>query len=265
MQSNIHIGHPISYEAAKKLLKGDLATVYRSILKDCCAPIYWFDRDDPNRRILSNGTVTFVQTPDVLIGITAAHVVNALIADFAKHNLQVQIMNAVVDNFSDKIIDISIKYDLATFRVDEELVSQLGKPLQPLLQWPPQPPQEGRGIMLAGYPGSERNEEGIVVGFGLFTALVSARTVTDKQITWLVEPENQIKNTAVLPPPSKYVMGGISGGPLITWLESDQHISTYVLGGIIIEHPDYSGNEFTIERVIAISADLIMNTGRILA
>jgi hypothetical protein len=263
MHSSQTSSHPISYEAAKTLINGDLGDVYRNILKDCCAPIYWFDRDVSNIEILSNGTVTLVQTPDVLIGVTAAHVVNALLTDLDTKNLQVQIMNAVINDFPSRIIDISTKYDLATFHLDEGLLSQLGKPFQPLQQWPPKPPQEGRGIMLAGYPGSERNEQGNVVDFGLFTALVSARTVTEEQITWLIEPEAQVADTKVLPPPPQYGMGGISGGPLITWLESDHYISSYVLGGIIIEHPDYSSNDFTIERVIAVRADVIMNTGRI--
>lgn len=70
-------GHPISIEKAKELMAGDLADVYRDILRKCCAPIYWFDRRRKDGRILSNGTVTFVQTPERLLGVTAAHVLNA--------------------------------------------------------------------------------------------------------------------------------------------------------------------------------------------
>ena len=263
MYSHVPAGHPISIEDATKLLQGPIADLCREILKNCCAPIYWFDRNDPKRKILNNGTVTFVQTSDVLIGITAAHVIDGLKNDLGTGDIQIQIMNAVVNDLLKKIISYSSKFDLVTFLIDENITRQLGKSFQPLNQWPPIPPQEGRGIMLAGYPGVERNAKQMDVEFGLFTALVSARTVTDTQITWLIDPTTQITDTKILSSPPKYSMGGISGGPLLTCIESEQHIFTYVIGGIITEHPDYSNNEFSIDRLIAVRADLIMNTGRI--
>lgn len=55
---------------------------------------------------------------------------------------------------------------------------------------------------------------------------------------------------------------GISGGPLITWFESQQFVSSFVLGGSISEHPDYQENDFSVERVMASRADLITTTGR---
>jgi hypothetical protein len=58
-------------------------------------------------------------------------------------------------------------------------------------------------------------------------------------------------------------LGGISGGPLISWFESENYIATYSLSGVITEHPDYESNEFTVERVIAIRADFIQSSGRI--
>lgn len=263
MYSHAPNGHPISIDCATKLLRGPLADVCREILKNCCAPIYWFDRNDPERKIINNGTVTFVQTSDVLIGITAAHVIDGLQRDVSNGDIQIQIMNAVVNDLLERIICTSSKYDLVTFLVDENLARQLGKTFQPLQQWPPIPPQEGRGIMLAGYPGVERNAKQMDVEFGLFTALVTARTVTDTQITWLIDPSTQITDTKILPPPPKYCMGGLSGGPLLTCIESEQHILTYALGGIITEQPDYLINEFSTERLITVRADLIMNSGRI--
>jgi hypothetical protein len=105
------------------------------------------------------------------------------------------------------------KTDIATFRLDEQALARLGKQVRPLENWPPRPPQEGRGIMLAGFPALERLAEGHRVNFGLFTAIVIARTVSDRQITWLIEPEAQLENANVAPPPPRYGLGGISGGP----------------------------------------------------
>jgi hypothetical protein len=260
-------GHPISAEKAKELLSGPLADVYRSILKACCASIFWYGR---GRRdlgaILHNGTVTFVRTPDCLIGVTAAHVLRKYLVDSDGDGVTIQIDDAVVPDLKSRIISLPRPggTDIATFRLDQKILGQMAKQITPLENWPPRPPQEGRGIMLAGYPAIERLSKGRNVEFGLFTAIVIARTVSDRQITWLVEPDAQLETANIPPPPPRYGLGGVSGGPLITWLESENYISSFVLGGIITEHPEYEANDFSIERVIASRADLVTTSGRVI-
>ena len=68
------VEHPISLDKAKELLAGDLGDVYRHILKDCCTPIYWFRLHTKDFAIAHNATLTIVQTPKRLLGVTAAHV-----------------------------------------------------------------------------------------------------------------------------------------------------------------------------------------------
>ncbi|MCW5631875.1 MAG: hypothetical protein KIT17_00930 [Rubrivivax sp.] len=245
------------------MLAGDLGDVYRNILKTSCAPLYWYRRDRKDLAILHNGKVTFVKTPQRLLGITAAHVLNAYLADACNGDVQLQIMSGAVDDLPGRIISVSDRLDIATFAVDEGLLHRLGTEIVPLASWPPCPPQEGRGIMLSGFPAIERVAESNKVEFGLFTAIGIARTVTDLQITWLIEPEAQFADAKIAPPPSLYGLGGISGGPLIGWFESDSHLATYTLSGIVIEHPDYDGNEFNVERVVAVRADHIHESGRI--
>ena len=235
------------------------------ILKACCAPIFWYRRERRSLgNILHNGTVTFVKTPDYLIGVTAAHVLRSYLADADDDRISLQLADAQLQDLKSRIIALprAGRTDIATFHLDQKVLGQIGKQITPLENWPPRAPQEGRGIMLAGYPAVERLSRGRDLEFGLFTALVIARTVSDRQITWLVEPEAQLK-TASIPPP-RYGFGGISGGPLITWLESENYISSFVLGGVITEHPQYDANEFSIERVIAARADLITTTGRVI-
>lgn len=255
--------HPISMENARKLIAGNLGNVYRNILKTSCAPIYWYRGGHKDRSIRHNGTVTFVKTPQRLLGITAAHVLNAYFRDADDEGVRLQIMDAIVDDMKDRRVHQSENLDIATFSVDEALLKSVGKDIVPLSDWPPRPPVEGRGIMLAGYPGIERDERSNEVTFGLFTALGIARTVTDKQITWLIDRERHVADDRIPLLPPEYGLGGISGGPLISWFESDQHIATYALSGIITEHPDYQNNEFSVERIVAIRADVIQDSGRI--
>lgn len=213
-------GHPISAEKAKELMAGPLADVYRDILKKSCAPIFWYRADPRDRSILHNGTVTFVRTPERLIGVTAGHVLRAYLADEQRSGITLQIWDAHVTDMRDRIIGLDDRLDIGTFCVDDLFLKAVGKEIVPLGNWPPRPPQEGRGIMLAGYPAVEREAVSNDVTFGLFTALVTARTVTDKQITWLIEPDAQLPNAKIPAPPPGYGLGGVSGGPLISWFES---------------------------------------------
>jgi hypothetical protein len=174
-------------------------------------------------------------------------------------------MNEVVDDLDKRLVDLSDDLDLATFALDEALVSRLHR--TPLGVWPPRPPQEGRRIMISGFPAIERIEsKAFEVNFGLFTALGVARTVTEKQITWLLEPEFQLAKARVPAPPPEYELGGISGGPLVSWFESPKFVCHHCLSGIVIEHPDYRGNKDIppIERIIAIRADAIAESGKIM-
>ncbi len=256
--------HAISLDRAKELLAGDLGNVYRQILADCCVPIYWFNLGTRDLSILHNGTLTIVQTPKIILGVTAAHVFKKYESDRKNGSVRLQLMNEVVDDLDECLIDVSDELDLATFALDEALVKRLQR--TPLGVWPPLPPQEGRGIMVSGFPAVERTEsEDFKVNFGLFTVLGVARTVTEKQITWLLEREFQLANARIPLPPSEYELGGVSGGPLISWFESPHFVSHHCLSGVVIEHPDYKNNRDMppIERLIAIRADSIAESGKI--
>jgi hypothetical protein len=257
-------GHPISLDKAKELLAGDLGDVYRGILAGCCVPIYWFKLGTKDFAITHNGTLTIAQTPKRLLGVTAAHVLRQYESDLKEGALRLQLMNEVVDDLLARVIDVSDTLDIATFALDDDLVKRLGK--TPLGVWPPKSPQEDKGIMIAGYPAVERIEsKDFTVNFGLFTAIGVARTVTEKQVTWLMEREFQLAKTKIPAPPPEYELGGVSGGPLISWFESENFVTHHCLSGIVIEHPDYKNNKDMppIERLIAIRADSIAESGKI--
>jgi hypothetical protein len=244
-------GHPLTIVQAKALLAGDLGHAYRSILSSCCAPIFWYRATEAGAPILHNGTLTLVSTPKRLLGITAAHVVLQYQADHAASPVRLQVMNALLD--APEIIAISKQFDLATMVISDKTLRQIGKDIVPLSTWPPRLPQEGRGIMLTGYPGVERLQpKPLEVNWGLFTALGIARRVIGPQITWVVEHD---QGTGDLP--ANHNLGGISGGPLIGWFEAASHLTQYVLCGIISEAQQQ------LENVVAIRADFIADDGSI--
>jgi hypothetical protein len=155
------------------------------------------------------------------------------------------------------IIDSSSKRDLATITLDEQSVSAMG--LEPL-SWPPHPPIEGKGLLLAGYPVNARLDTApMEVDWSPFVAITTARTVTDDQITILILRNERVKNSM----PPNYNLGGISGGPIIGIFETSDYLAFYRLSGVIIEHPNYSENDFSVERIVGSRVDAITASGTI--
>lgn len=249
--------HPISNESARQLMQGELADVYRATLRDCCAPIYWYRNSKTGPLdICDNGTMTFVNTGKRLIGITAAHVLEGFHKAKVACDISLQIMNARPDSLD--IIDCDKQLDIATIAVEPDMLNELGKTIKPLSSWPPLVPEEGRGIMLAGYPGLDRiATPPNVVNFGLFTALGIARRVSSDQITWLLEREHGVRHPNVPDLPPNRALGGISGGPLVGWFETPGHLTYPRLCGIICEASD------ALENVVARRADFIGDDGTI--
>ena len=248
--------HPITEAMARELI-GVIGAPSRQFIASCCVPLFWFVGADPSRQILANGTVTMIRTPKGVLGLTADHVVEEGLAAFDSGGVCIQLADASAHDLRDRLIARSKELDLATFNMTG-LIDRLGWPDKaPLTSWPPAPPQEGRGVMISGYPGIERQTRGkYAVSFGLFTALAVARTVTDDQISCLFEREYMVDTNDIATMPPNTDLGGISGGPVITTLESGNHIVTFRLGGIVSEaHPG-------LEKVFAKRVDLIDANGR---
>jgi hypothetical protein len=247
-------GHPLTIERAKELINGDLGEMYLAILSRSCAPIYWHQRRGSSAEILNSGTVTFVRTPKRLMAVTAARVIRCYEKTHADATwpLQLQVMSAGLNL---QVIGISDELDLATLAIDDKLLSSIGKEVEPLSTWPPRLPQEGRGILLAGYPAVDRLQpKPMELSWGLFTALCIARSAIRDQITWVAERSPDIKTD--LPP--NHRLGGISGGPLIGLFQSANLLTHHVLSGIISEaHQE-------LEYVVARRADFICEDGSII-
>jgi len=248
-------GHPISPDRAKELMAGDLGDQYREILAGPCLPIYWHPTGGNPTSVIDNGTVTVVKPCDTVFGITAAHVVRDYEMRVDSECITLRLWDQVMPRL--EVIDVSEKYDLATFAIEPHVLNRIAEkrnfPLVPLGHWPPKSPQEGRGIMFGGYPGAARcgHDDG-TVEWGFFPCIGVARRGLEDQITWLIEPDWGLEGSEV---PSRF--GGISGGPVIGWFESPSYISHFALSGIISEAHDEFGN------VVAITADRINDDGTI--
>lgn len=250
--------HPISLERARQLMGGDRGKEYRSILNKCVAPLYWHGPCwDYERRICSSGTLTFVRTSERVFGVTAAHVLRDYRRVKSEPGVRCQLLDEL---FEPEVIDQSKDLDLATVAITPEVVAGIGKEVVPVpLARPGDTPQEGRGIMLCGYPGQDRDEQpGLNVVWGLFTVLGVARRVNAKQITWVPDPKHNVPTEDVQIPPPNKELGGISGGPLIArYGKAGGMRPYYSLAGVVVEA------SAALENVVAIRAEFIRPDGTI--
>jgi len=260
MNSNLIQDHPISLAQAEKLLKGDLGEIHRDILKKSCAPFYWHL---PNGQCLNNGTMTFLRTPKKLLGVTAEHVLRSY-EKCANDQKILRLMNAYITDLPDRIIDRSATLDLATIEIDEIILKSIGKEVVPL-EPSPRLPQEGKGVMLAGYHENGRRVDELpnTINFGLFTCNEVIRRITNTQISIMLNRDDMINVPGIETLPQNYNLSGISGGPLIALFETQNYISYYRLAGIIVQQPDYENSDIAIERVIATRVDMIREDGKI--
>jgi hypothetical protein len=249
----------LTQEQATKAVSGELGDAYRRVLSTSCAPICWFSSlGVPDLANMHNGTVTIVQTPKRLMGITAAHVVLELQADLRSGPQTILLMNAQIPEL--KVIDLDEKLDLATFEIDDAVIKRMGKGITPLTVWPPQPPMEGRGILMGGYPRIVRVTHSPTpaigaIEWGLFTVIGVAGPVSDEQISWRIARENNIKHPTIPDPPPNVDLGGISGGPVIGLFGTGFHY--WALAGIV------SQASAQLEKVVAKRADYIREDGKI--
>ena len=199
------------------MMEGDYGNHLRSIMSAACAPIYWhWPEPDGRRPLRTNGTVTFIQSEERLFGVTAAHVIRGYLAEADHEGCVLQIGLGAQQHALD-LIAVDDDLDLATFQVTERAVATMGKEIVPVsLPRPGDVPQEGRGIMIAGYIGEDRIElPNQSIGFGMLCAITVARRVNDRQITWKPDRDFDVPIEG-LPPITRHKnLGGTSGGPVV--------------------------------------------------
>lgn len=251
-------GHPLSVERAKELMKGNLGRYQYEILSGVCSPLYWHLPDGKGARsIVANGTLSYVQSDGHVFGVTAAHVVNDYLRVENESGCVLQLGSA---DFSLDIIDMDEGLDVVTLRLSPETLSSVGKKISPVsLSRPYDVPQEGRGIMICGYPGEDRRElPNRNVDWGMLGIIGIARRVSEDQITWAPDHSSDVPVPGIPKLPKNKNLGGISGGPLIAWFERPEtYLSYFSLAGVIKEA------SAQLEYVVASRSHFIRPDGRI--
>ncbi len=123
------------------------------------------------------------------------------------------------------------KRDVATFSIRPDELTKLGVSM--ITTWPPRIPDQGKGVVFAGFPGHERLRVGpSELSFAIFPGFAVATAINDRHITIQLEREYMVETKGFKPTPEGFDFGGMSGGPMLTVLENNG-LSWWALGGVI--------------------------------
>jgi hypothetical protein len=146
----------------------------------------WHGQRSDGGILSSGGSAFLVRTPAAILGITAGHVVDGFIAARRDREDIAATLGGLTFDLEKRIIQRGRSVDIATFRVSDAELSDVGYlPLEKA--WPPAIPASNGVVLLAGWPGHER-VVGQRVSGGLYIGWGSAG-VSDLQLTIRVDHE----------------------------------------------------------------------------
>lgn len=222
---------PPSREEAIRLLEGGYGEVILKSAASYTAPIFWGDPGAGS--ILGSGSIFFIECGGPVFAVTCDHVVGGWLDDKVKHpNIICQVLDLIIEPES-RIIDRDPELDLATLSFSAEEVAGIDKWVYTRTpdQWPPAPPEKGKGVFFAGFPGQFREQiDPDFWEFGIYTGLGVATRVYDDQIIYQFEREHLVDILGKGIPPENQWLGGLSGAPLWTVTSFG-----WRLGGVIYE------------------------------
>jgi hypothetical protein len=237
---------PVKTEAeARALMAAGLGRAELEFATSLTAPLYWIIRDDERRYRVRNGSAFFLDAGNGPFGVTACHVVEGWRQDRANGNvvgLQLGLDLPIDFEGSNALIAAHEGIDIATFRVSADEIKRIGKTALTGFQtnWPPRPPQQGRGIYYAGFPGVETIWlSATEISFGAAPGGGIASSVSETDVSSLIEREHLIAVLGHGPPPEDYNFGGMSGGPMLSVIET-KALRSWALAGVIYQGPNPS-------------------------
>jgi hypothetical protein len=263
----------LSIEEGKAVMRGGLGKFELELVTSFCAPLYCAMRDQNGNICSRNGTAFFLDAGNGLFGVTAAHVVEGLrkLRDtdgagplrLAGNGTSVQI------DWDERAIDIHSEIDIATFRIEHGEVTVLGKNVLTGFQkqWPPDPPVVRCGIYYSGYPGvGTRRPSPQEAIFGATPGSGIASSVSERDISTLIEREHLIPMLGGGIPPENFDFRGISGGPMLMVIQGG-HLRSWALAGVVYQGPNTSENPDEaiggLEIIRARRAHFILSNGKL--
>lgn len=230
----------LTHEEAKQIMLSGLGEAELRFATSLTAPIWWVIKNPNGTFFTKNGSAFFLDAGEGPFGVTANHVIEGWRRDCAeKMVVACQIGRDLTFEFDRRRIDSHVEIDIATFRVESEEIASLGKTVLAGHQknWPPAPPEMGRGVYFSGFPGTSTmwlsQEE---ISFGAAPGAGVANSISEVDVSSQIEREHLFGVLGNGIPPEGFDFGGMSGGPMLTVVEH-AGIRSWRLAGVIYEGP----------------------------
>jgi hypothetical protein len=237
-----------SEKEARAVISAGLGRAELELATSFTAPLYWIIREADGKYRVRNGSAFFLDAGAGPFGVTANHVIDGWRQDRAHGNvvaLQLGLDLQLDLEGEHAIIAAHQGLDVATFRITANEIKRIGKQILTGYQksWPPSPPEQGRGIYYSGFPATETIWlSPRAISFGAAPGGGVASSVSETDISMLIEQQSLIAVMGGGSPPENYNFGGMSGGPVLTVVETSA-IRSWVLAGVIYEGPNASPDE----------------------
>jgi hypothetical protein len=206
-------------------------TLGNVILPHVTALLFVGGSEDSGYHVLNNATGAFVETGTLKLLITNAHVVQAFDERVRTESTLKLVVGAAgvalaVERawLKDYYKKPDLKLDLATFALPDDFdISKCGKAFHRPETWPPARVAAGELVVIAGFPGDHRSQNGATAAMkiNVFADLVSS--VND--IAFVLADES-VERVLVKIDPSLGELGhfgGMSGSPAFCFSEDGRH------------------------------------------
>lgn len=255
-------------EEAKTLLAGEFGKELHKAARTYCHPLFWaIQADNGLWKIKANGTAFFLDCGKGPFLVTAAHVYEEYVSDLENHKGRVfGSLGSVPFRMERRLIAWlgHQTLDVATFSVDEKVIADSGKNVLVggQITWPPDPVNEGEGVLLAGFPGNQRIEDQakLECNFGLYSALTPISSVSDRHFGCAFDDRSEWLDTMGQGLPEEgYDLGGVSGCPVLALKESSAGIISWSLAGVGYNASSALGEIFLSHHARALNPDGTLN------
>ena len=229
--------------ALQRVIDSGYVHTIQELAKGITAPFWWhedFDEHDlaenPRPIIKANGTITFVDTGEKILGVTNDHVYQGYLSSLENDSSLICQIGAASFRPEERIIDRSppkTGLDLATFDLSDVLVNASMSRIHRSRGWPPPDAQVDDLVVLGGWPGTFRDERlgALNAYFASFITRIDS-SIPEHSRTSVNVTEAIPSGKLILPDDPD--LGGSSGGPILRIRE--ETTVTLELVGFIYEY-----------------------------
>ncbi len=237
---------PIATVAEARAMMAVLGRAEGEFVTSLTVPLYWVIHQGNGQYRARNGSAFFLDAGEGPFGVTADHVIAGWREDRAAGSvvaLQLGDLPLELEG-RNALIAAHAGIDIATFRISRDDARAIGKTILTGCQtaWPPPPPQRDRGVYYGGFPGVETVRlSQREFSFGAAPGGGVASSISDTDVSCLIEREDLIGVLGQGIPPENYNFRGMSGGPMLSVIEH-RGLRSWALAGVIYEGPNSSCN-----------------------